>query len=794
MSAFIRTNSSLITLSPLEVPTFSVAKEVGHHAVIVDRSGSMYGDIHSVREVIKQVFAVESVMAGETLTSLYSFSSHGDVTRHWTGVKADDVVQVSGPYMKQIDSIRSTCYTGISQAFEMALKDVDKNVTTGITLMTDGYANDPSAHKENEAIMAFIAKVKQEYPRVFVNVIGYRDWCDWVLMGRIANELSGKCIKAKSVKDVYAAMRDTQELVSGGTRPVLEFTDNSNAMLMVVNKTTGQVNAGSNLLRVSGVGADSELVAYKVEFKAPDASAPKGSKSLKPEDGWLMGALALSFYNTNSLRRAKEVLMASGNKTLWEEYATAMSPSSLGEMATALLGWVKQGTNDGFTMGKNVKPSANLFDFGELVNKLPRRSLGLNLTELFTGYTRRSIKKLMGTRLPDGTVLNPRAEGDGVGRCYVKSIDFNKSDASVQVTTIRDLKVRKFGSHEVVDEVKFISLSDIKEFRSYTVLSSGEANVKDIPFEVYNKAAYDAISAFVKKPAPFTPGMTLKVPMKQFSLESDNIPTPEEMLKAATDFFTQSIRQRLAKAMYSKEAGSPMSAEQLAALSELHITPGMNFSPPTTNHYTDIKEAASQGEIDAFTRYNVYVGLTTLLTTEDLYSGNEFLKKAYEVKNSSGEVDKKPTLLGYQAGDTYTPKPQKKTDMAFDIAKQVFESFFSKSGERMSNAAIGAIMNESEEAAEEALTVFKKLSLEVGCTGLLPLDLEAQAKRYNAEEFTKATGIKLPKAQTEGMFYVFPNNLVVSIIPTTEWFTTAIGLEACKHVTYVDSVPNTNVA
>jgi hypothetical protein len=77
--------------------------------------------------------------------------------------------------------------------------------------------------------------------------------------------------------------------------------------------------------------------------------------------------------------------------------------------------------------------------------------------------------------------------------------------------------------------------------------------------------------------------------------------------------------------------------------------------------------------------------------------------------------------------------------------------------------------------------------LEVGCTGVLPKELDSLATKMNAEEFAKSAGIKLSKAQSEGMYYTFSNGLVISIVPKTEWFTTTQGAEAAKQNTYTTS-------
>ena len=161
---FFRTASNTFVLTRFQVPApKAVAPEVTEHIFVVDRSGSMYSDIAGLKSSVEQVLAVESLLNENVLTTLISFSSHGDVTLHWAGVPANKVTELSGPYLPKLRSIQATYLTGISQGLNLALDQVDKNRTTGITLFTDGYANDPSSSAENKALDKFVERVQKDF-------------------------------------------------------------------------------------------------------------------------------------------------------------------------------------------------------------------------------------------------------------------------------------------------------------------------------------------------------------------------------------------------------------------------------------------------------------------------------------------------------------------------------------------------------------------------------------------------------------------------------------------------------
>ena len=119
---FFRTQNNVFLLETVSVPVPTVEPEVTHHIFVGDRSGSMWGDVEGYKNTMKQVLAVEDITNEGVETSLISFSSHKDVTLHWSGVPVSEVNDLSNPYMGEIDSIRATFLTGISQGLYLALE------------------------------------------------------------------------------------------------------------------------------------------------------------------------------------------------------------------------------------------------------------------------------------------------------------------------------------------------------------------------------------------------------------------------------------------------------------------------------------------------------------------------------------------------------------------------------------------------------------------------------------------------------------------------------------------------
>jgi len=775
---FIRTGSNVFYLRQIEVPTPTVSAEVTHHVMVVDRSGSMWGDIEKLKQSIEQALAVEDFTGSPVETTLISFSSHGDVTLHWSKIPVDQVMQLSNPYLGELRKIRATYLTGISQGLNLALEQIDPTQTTGLTLFTDGYANSPSSYAEIQALDAFVTKAS-ENPSLFMNCIGYRDWCDWPRMNSMSNALSGKTVKAASFKDVLEAMKDTQALLAGNLRPSLMVeaqTDGS--MLMAVNHTSGQVNASGGALTLRGVGENDEVSVFAVMRAPATYSIPKGVTAVPKEEAYLFGALATAFTSMQDLRPAKDLLFASGNKTLWEDHQAAMTPSTLSAMLSDLNEWVKAGNNDHYEMGRNVRPKYNLFDLAAAINSLPAKSLGIAQDEFYKNYRRRSIKRLPGTRLDDGTLVPPNAKlVPRNDRVYVRAIEFNTSDASVQLATVQAMDLKRLDTGEVVKEVQYVSLDNLADFRTYTMVSSGERNVESIALEVYTEAAWKELSQFMipsQVAKGFTPGMKVRLPLKRFRMESDSCPTLDQLKDALDNRTFAEAHVKALSAMQDKGEASAFSPEQVEALKALHLSTALYFSPPTTYHYTDRDEAIAKGEIDAFTRYKILFGTVNMLSSGEFRSGNAFLQRRYAVTDAQGAAVPKPTLAGYLQGDQYSVKPpgRGKDTAADDIMAPVFDAILL--GERMTNEEITQALKVQKAHVDAANDVFQSLVMEIGCTGLIPSDLEGSLTRYEPEAFASKFGLKLKKAEQEGIFYVADNGLVISILPETSWYTVVV--------------------
>src|SRR5262245_744041 len=197
-------------------------RSVAHSIIIIDRSGSMSGWIDDLKDTLVKLLTLEEYRNFDLLVTLISYSSEGDVVTHFERAAISDIMKRDSRYIKEIHKIRATGLTCISQALALAGGMVKDTELTAITLHSDGYANDPSANSEGRTIDGLCERWQDR--EMFVNTIAYSDYSDFRLLSKVANTLSGSCIKTGSIKAVYDSLYSTSKLLGGAITPPIEET------------------------------------------------------------------------------------------------------------------------------------------------------------------------------------------------------------------------------------------------------------------------------------------------------------------------------------------------------------------------------------------------------------------------------------------------------------------------------------------------------------------------------------------------------------------------------------------
>src|SRR5262249_19340110 len=98
---------------------------------------------------------------------------------------------------------------------------------------------------------------------VFVNTIAYSNSSDFRLLSRVANSVSGTCVKAGDIKKVYAALDETARLLGGSVAPAMEEQLGPYDYQVFLSHSGGKTLGSPGALKVCGIKAEDDAQFYK---------------------------------------------------------------------------------------------------------------------------------------------------------------------------------------------------------------------------------------------------------------------------------------------------------------------------------------------------------------------------------------------------------------------------------------------------------------------------------------------------------------------------------------------------
>ena len=770
----------------VEVPKPVIEKTIGHHIVIVDRSGSMYYEMADTKTMVEKVFTVEEFHDANLLLTLISYSSAGDYTVHFSRTPVAEVNAPESAHIASLRSIRATCLTSVSQAL-VAADEFIGDETTGITVHTDGWFNDKSPAAEKKAIDKWL-KVASKRANVMVNCIAYRQSSDFNYLSTIANQMSGACALATNVKEVYTALHDTTALLAGRSLPAIPLAIDEAEWQTATNLSQRKVNGASHDLILRGVGETDEVKVYR--FSKVNGDSWTKSK-LELADASREGVAALAAFARSKLAEgnindAKFAVSAMGRPSLFQRHYNALSADRLTAFA--------QDLNDVATgAATEVTDEVRYYGLGQVAERSPLTTLfallneqgdqySLNLPAFTANYIRRGIKRLngkfdeSGTFVPNAFDLVEAVSLDEDPYVAVTGFDINTAEATINMQTRRDGELQKDGKRVV--RVAGVKL-DVPLFRAFTVISDGVVGAPVLPILVHGIELFVALkdAGFIEpglafgQPATITLGDYPIVPLGQVVA----LPDVNEL----TEYAQALVGHKILKTVLPDTAKGAYewTPEQVEELRAHGLTPVLAFSAPTTNHYTDRDDAASKGLIDSYTRYAVSFGTaaaTDLRTS--LWSANEYLTRRFEVegikklKFSDLTADTVVRVKELSARTKLTPLDA--------LVMPVFESHIEQRVWTWSVDKIKSSIATLERRITEIQTRLSEVALVLGSTGLIPA--EWQGELIEGEKLAERyEGIDIPKAHL-GSTFINVKGTLVGVHPDTAWYTTKAGEEAIE--------------
>ncbi len=792
-------------------PADPKAKQLAHSIIVVDRSGSMYGSMKDLKDHLLKLLTLDEYSQFNLIVTLISYSGEGDARVHFQRAPIKDIMKAGSKYQQEIKKLQVTGATCISGGLRLADTLVKDGELTAVTLHSDGYANDPSPTAEQNTLMSICKDMQGK--DVFVNTIAYTDYSDFRLLSRVANQVSGSCVKAGDTRAVYDTLYSSTKLLGSSLVPPVEVPLGKGEDFQVfVSHAAGKVNGAAGPLKVLGIKPEHDGVVYK--YRKVDEKEYKALKDVpEVQTSEAVFAFAKAQLAEGNLNTAKYALASTFDATLVDEHAKALTNKQVADFAQDLDTLL---FNPGQLQEHEVLTAVPVNTRTPVLTvvKILEDHGGdwlVNLPYLQEHYVRRGLKRLQGTRDDSGKLIEPTLKTeflDADEYVRVSGFDVNRNSATLNMLITRRVRLVDRATGKPVARVAGILLDKLSTFNNYTIVGDGELNVDKLKVKISSKKLFEALwKAGVLENEDGTPAGKFDADAAYF-IRLDNLPLvpPFEGKIDLTGVFDELAKLKVMASLVSahiKEEAAEYTPEQVEELKKHYLSKNLYINFPTTNPYTDLKQALAEGSVDTRTSYKIDAGSKEIVNLSKLHSANKFLDRMYEVLDGSGKQVEKPTFEGALAGDrTYRHKQlsaKTKVTKVDELMKQLFDDFL---GVKPNGSAV-AVLEEvgakdlakivkdrakgkqpGRQAFAESLQDAKKklearqeqlfreklspLVFYVGATGLLPDELDAKA--LTADQVTaKYPELALSKDEKEGTFFEI-GDTILTVYAKTEYF------------------------
>jgi Mg-chelatase subunit ChlD len=782
-------------------------KSVAHSIIIIDRSGSMYADIPALKDTLIKLLTLDEYINFQLLVTLISYSSQGDVTCHFQRVPIPEVMQRNSRYLQEINRIQANCLTCISQAMKLARSLIKSGELTAITLHSDGYANDISPSAEVKALEEICEQLKSM--DVFVNTIAYSPASDFKLLSKIANTVSGVCIQAGDVKQVYDAIYSTCKLLGVSVARVIEEPLAADyAYQVFLSPSAKKINGTSGMLKICGLPPEYQGVIYKYKLitKADYEQLKDVTVAQNHESVYAFAKANLAAGNLNT---AKYAIASTFNATLTARHAKALTNKAVADFAQDMdiaLFYPKVLQEHEISKRVKVNQQISLLEIIKILEE-NRRSIILNLKELQANYRRQGVKRVAGVRDANGNLIKPwlRTEyidnGDYVG---MGNFEINRNTANINMLIKRQVKIVKSEEKTPIIEVAGLLVNDLATFNNYTIVSDGELNIKSLKVKISNKKVFELLKETGVLEA------TDKFDFcAEYTIRLDNLPLVgfDGNFDSIDGLFWELAEVKVLTSIISahlKEKSDVFIPEQLDELKKHYLSKNLYLNFPTTNEYADINEALATGTLDSRVSYKIDIGSKVILNLGKLSSANKFLARMYEAYDwETGEVFLKPTFdIAWNDTIAFRHK-QLSSRMKITALDKFMQSIFDDFMGLADNSKVTAILTKvgadilarvlqnvwqgkpvSQDEMVTALTVahtkleeyaeriyrdkISPLVFYIGATGLLPDEMNAKA--LTADDLAaKYPHLQLSQNEQEGTFFEVGDS-IISVYAKTEYY------------------------
>jgi hypothetical protein len=786
------------------------AKTIAHSIIVVDRSGSMYGQMRDVRDTLLKLLTLDEYKRFSLVVTLISYSSAGDVTCHFQRMSIADIMKPGSKEQQQIKRLEATCLTCISGGLKLAESLVKPSELTSITLHSDGYANDPSSNSENTNLLQLCQQLQGK--DVFLNTIAYTDYSDFRMLSRLANTVSGSCVKAGNIQIMYDTLYENTKTLGAALVPPVEIPlPKGYSFQVFLSRQAGRVNGGTGELKVMGIKPEYDAAVYQYqqltekEYKAlADVPALQTTEAVY--------AFAKGQLMEGNLNTAKFAVGSAFDATMIQAHGRALTNNQTAAFAQDLDTLLCNPETFGEHQILSEVPVNKRIPFVNLIRILEDHSndYQIHLPYLQENYVRRGVKRLQGSRDEEGNLMEPwlkttYAEADDYVR--ISSYDVNRNTATMNLLVSRRVNLVKVKTNEVIPEVAGIKLDKLRIFNNYTLVGDGELNVPQLKLKISGKKLFDAlVKEGVLENEDGTPAGRYDA-NTNYLLRLDELPLVPPFsgeIKLEGVFNELCGLKILASvcAAHIKEVTEEFTPEQAEELKKHYLSKSLLLNFPTTNAYKDRLTALSDGTLDTRTSYKIDIGNSFILNLSKLHSANKFLERMYEPSVNGKPVEKPKFEDAIDGTWSYKHKQLSvriKLTKIDDLMKDYFDEFLGlqatgltvkllesvgckdlvkivqdrlKGKQPERKAFVSALLDARKKLEARLEFVFRErlsaLVFFIGSTGLLPDELDVKAE--SADQIaSKYPELALSKDEKEGTFFEIGSTLLTVYAKTEDF-------------------------
>jgi hypothetical protein len=697
-------------------------KTLTHSIILIDRSSSMRPHIEDLKDMLIKLLTLDEYAQYDLLVTLISYSSLGDCTVHFQRRPIQEIMNPGSPELKEIKRIHATGRTCISQALQLAAELCRDRELTCVTLHSYGYPNDPNPIAELRKIDKLCEEMKKR--PIFVNTIAYTDSADYLLLSKVANTVSGSCVQAGNIRQVYDALCNSEKLLVSSLATPLEVPLGEGYDYQVfVSHLGGKINGAAGALKIRGLKEDHDAIIYKYK-KLTKAGYKKLKDVPQVQASEAVLAFARSQLSEGAINSSKYALVSTFDATLIQRHCRALTNRQLAAMAQDLDTVLFQ---PGILQEHEVRdrvPVSTRISVLALVHLLDqhKNEFAVNLDHLRAKYVPRGLRRIQGTRDESGNLIQPGLKAEFTDKSDyppVSSFDISHNTANLNMLIARPVQLIPRSGGEPIQHVAGIQLDKLMSFNNYTLIGDGELNIPALKIRIGSRALFDILKKekLLENDDRRDAGPTRRSAVKynpkiDYTLRLDTLPLVPpigsaddldgvfEDLADMKAFDLDGVFEELAgmKVLASiiaaqlKGKTKKYTPEQIEELKRHYLSENLYLNFPTTTEYTDLHQALAEGSVDTRVSYKIDIGNHRILNLNKLMPANEFLDRHYEVFDKNGQKINKPTFAIFLDGDGTVRWKQlsarTRITAVDEFMRPIFDDFFALTNDGIVNGLL----------------------------------------------------------------------------------------------------------